>query len=253
MATIYCFTSTGNSLYTAKKLAAQIGGEVRPIQNEPVRCDDDTIGFVFPVYYWGLPRMVARFVSEMQITNESAYLFAVATSGGEPFGALGQLKTLLRKKGRPLRFGARIRSVSNYLIEYEPKDSPELRKKVDERIEETAAAVQNRETCRVQGFLPVNRIAYRFFPGEDSDGGFTVSSACTGCGTCSKVCSAGNITMEAGRPEFRHKCEHCLGCLQNCPAQAIDWKDQTQGKARYRNAGISLRELAAFNSQGNGS
>jgi len=55
--------------------------------------------------------------------------------------------------------------------------------------------------------------------------------------------------MEAGKPQFQHQCEHCLACLHNCPARAIDWKDKTQGKARYRNANVSLDELIEFNSR----
>lgn len=252
MATIFCFTSTGNSLFTAKKLAEKIGGEVKPMRNGPVQCDDDLIGFVFPVFFWGLPRMVTRFVSDMRITDPNAYVFAVATSGGAPFGTLGQLKTLLRQKDVRLQFGMGIRSVSNYLIEYTPKDSSELQREIAEKIHAAADAVNNRHTNRIRGFTPVNRIAYRLYPDAGSDRHFSAASACTGCGTCQRICPARNITMEAGRPDFLHKCEHCLACLQNCPARAIDWKGKTQGKTRYRNSGISLGELIAFNDMGEG-
>jgi len=33
MAVVFCFTSTGNSLYTAKKIAEQIEGRVVPINS----------------------------------------------------------------------------------------------------------------------------------------------------------------------------------------------------------------------------
>lgn len=249
MATIYCFTSTGNSLYTANMIADKIGGKVVPMRGDSAICEDDVIGFVFPVYFWGMPRMVECFITEMQITNKDAYVFAVATCGGSVFGVLGRIKKLLQSKGVNLWYGARLISVSNYLPEYTPKDSDALRQKIDENILKIAGAINNRESNRIQAFTILNKIAYSTFPNESSDQYFTVASTCTGCMTCQKVCPAKNITMEASKPEFLHKCEHCLACLHNCPAHAIDWKDKTQGKERYRNARVSLDELIAFNSR----
>ena len=246
MATIYCFTSTGNSLYTAKKLAEAIDGEVLPMNGEKIKCEDDLIGFVVPVYFWGLPRRVESFVEEMEITNNNAYVFAIATSGGPVFGVLGRLKKLLKSKGIHLQYGMGICSVSNYLPEYEPKDSEKLRQSIEKSISAIVDAVNNKESNRVLPFLFLNSIIYKFFPNEQSDKYFTVTSACTSCETCQKVCPVKNISIVDGKPEFHHKCEHCLACLQNCPACAIDWKGKTQGKPRYRNAAISLDELISF-------
>ena len=251
MAAIFCFTSTGNSLYTARMLAERIGGTVTPMNHGAIRSEDDVIGFVFPVYFWGLPRMVERFVTEMEITNKDAYVFAVATCGGPVFGVLGRLKALLKPKGIHLRYGVRLISVTNYLPEYEAKDSDALRQKIDESISMIAGAVNKRECNRIQVFSILNKIIYKTFPNERSDQYFTVASTCTGCETCQKVCPAKNIIMTEGKPGFQHRCEHCLACLHSCSAHAIDWKQKTQGKDRYRNAAISLPDLISFNnSQG---
>lgn len=247
MATIFCFSSTGNSLFTAKSLAKKIYGKVKPMNRGPELCDADVIGFVFPVYFWGLPRIVERFVSQLQISKKDAYVFAVATCGGQVYSVPGKIARLLAPKGIPLRYGGTIHSVSNYIPEYTPKDSSELRQRIDKSIDEIAAAVNARQSNRIKGYTLVNKIAYRFYPKEDSDRYFAVAPVCTGCGTCQKVCPVKNIEMRGGKPAFLHKCEHCLACLQNCPAQAIDWKGKTQGKVRYRNASITLHELISFN------
>ena len=65
--------------------------------------------------------------------------------------------------------------------------------------------------------------------------------------TCQKVCPANNIEIKSGKLYFRHKCEHCLACVHNCPVQAINWKHKTDGKERYRNAGVRLNELILLN------
>lgn len=247
MATVFCFTSTGNSLYVAKQIVGKIGGKVLPMNRGKAQSENDIIGFVFPVYFWGLPRMVEQFISELRIANKDAYVFAVATSGGPGFGVLGRVKALLRPKGISLRYGARLTSVSNYLPEYEAKDSDALRQRVDENIVGIIAAISGRESNRIQAFTIVNKIVYKFFPDENSDRYFTVAPTCTGCGTCQKVCPANNITVKAGKPSFQHRCEHCLACVHNCTVCAIDWKQKTQGKDRYRNAGVTLDDLIAFN------
>jgi ferredoxin len=246
MATIFCFSSTGNSLYAAKKLAEKIGGQVRPMNNGAIESADDVIGFVFPVYFWGLPRMVERFVTGLQITNKAAYVFAVATSGGPVFGVLGRLKELLRTKGVNLSYGRRLVILSNYIPKYTIHDSAALRRKTDDKILEIAGAINKRSKNKVRAYTFLNRKGYNVYPSENSDRYFTISPACTGCATCQKACPAHNITMEGGKPVFRHKCEHCLACLHNCPASAIDWQQKTQGKERYRHAGVSLDELLSF-------
>ena len=249
MAKIYCFTSTGNSLSTARKLANEIGAEVLPMSQysqKRAACADEVIGFVFPVYFWGLPRMVDIFIKEMEITNKSAYVFAVATCGGAVFGVLGRLKELLEAKGIRLQYGTYLVSVSNYLPEYTAKDSESLRNKIDAGISIIADAVKNRESNRMLAFTFLNRLLYRAYPNKQSDQYFTVGGACTACGICQRVCPAKNITIMNGKPEFLHKCEHCLACLHNCPAHAIDWKKKTQGKERYRNVDVSVDEVIAF-------
>ena len=248
MVSVFCFTSTGNSLYTAKSLAEKIGGRVLPMQNSAAKSDDDVVGFVFPNYFWGLPRIVERFVKGIQITNKDAYVFAVETCGGPGFGVLGQLKKLLKAKDIHLQYGVRLISGSNYIPLYKENKSDGLREKIDGSILRIAEAINDRKSNKRPPYTFINKLIYKACPDENSDRFFSVESTCTGCAICQKVCPVNNIIMKTGKPEFQHRCEHCLACLHHCPDQAINWKDKTQGKKRYRNNEISLDELIAFNS-----
>ncbi len=49
MAVLYCFTSTGNSLYAARKIADAISAEVLPVTYEATTTGEDVVGFVFPI------------------------------------------------------------------------------------------------------------------------------------------------------------------------------------------------------------
>ena len=270
MTTIFCFTSTGNSLYAAKIIAEKTGGEVVPMRGDsadvtrhdehdehsgelvpmpgnPPVCGDEAIGFVFPVYFWGLPRMMERFVKDLRIEDKEAYIFSVATYGGATQGVHGILDRLLKPKGVALHYGKNLKSVENYLPEFKVNDSEAMRKKNDENARQIAEAVSRGERNRIYAPTFINKLSQNSYPDENSDRFFTVSPECTGCAVCQKVCPADNITMDSGRPLFNHTCENCLACLHSCPKCAIDWKNKTKGKARYRNPGISLDELISFN------
>ena len=247
MATVFCFSSTGNSLYAAKGIAEKIGGEVVSMRRDSAVCADDVIGFVYPVYFWGLPRLAERFIAGLKIENREAYVFSVATHGGMAHGLHGLLERLLNPKGVSLHYGKNLKSVENYTPTYKVNDSETLRRKVDEGILQIADAVKGRERNKIYAPTFVNRLIYSFYPDENSDRFFSVAPSCTGCAICQKVCPADNIAMDSGKPGFSHKCENCLACLHNCPECAIDWKGKTEGKTRYRNTGISLDELISFN------
>ncbi|MFW5857897.1 MAG: DUF362 domain-containing protein, partial [Planctomycetota bacterium] len=45
---------------------------------------------------------------------------------------------------------------------------------------------------------------------------------CTGCAACARLCPAGAITMEAGRPVIdTHRCIRCYCCHELCPEHAL--------------------------------
>jgi ferredoxin/flavodoxin len=54
-----------------------------------------------------------------------------------------------------------------------------------------------------------------------ADTSFEVSEACTGCGTCARICPVGNIDMVDGGPVWQHRCETCYACFQWCPRDAV--------------------------------
>lgn len=76
--TIYYFTGTGNSLKVAKDLSSALD-EVKLVQISKNNIEDidsdlsEKIGFVYPVYFLGLPTMFKSFLEKLQI-NKNAYI-----------------------------------------------------------------------------------------------------------------------------------------------------------------------------------
>lgn len=252
---IYFFTGTGNSLKVAKDLAASMGNcELIAICKDAdldIPTGYDRIGFVFPVYFFGLPQLVVDFVHKANLTKESAgYFFAVATPGGFSGKPLTQMERLLSKKGIPLAYGNKIRMNANFIVRY---GSIGLYHKTaimgyGRRISKIKEDVKNRKTVEIEQYS--KRVEDIYLDSirdvHNTDAGYHSDGSCTACGICAGVCPAGNITLEKGRPEFHHLCESCMACIQYCPQKAINYEDKTQKRKRYTHPEIRPAELMKY-------
>lgn len=250
MAVIYCFSATGNSLYVAKQIGAEIGANIESMRAHKVKCEADVIGFVFPVYYWGLPCKVDEFIRELTIESKNPYIFAVSTYGGNVIGVFGAVEQILTQKGHHLNYAKGIKAVENYIPGFKVNNTPEVEQRLQEKLAIVCKEIKNRETCKFGKYTLMNKCSQHFFPAKKDkacDQYFGVADKCNGCGICSKVCPVGNISLVDHKPQFEHHCEHCMACVHACPQVAIEWKKGTVGKERFRNQHISLKELMAFN------
>lgn len=255
---IYYFTGTGNSLAAAKKIAAALGDcELVPIAslaktNGDIVPQAERVGIICPVYFSGLPLMVASCAARLDFAA-GTYVFAVIThGGGGASAALRQLDALLRKRqGRGLDAGFGVVMPGNYILMYESpkgKEQEEILAKADKEIAVITGPVS---TCERRG-LPSSLIThllytliYPWFASHvhSDDKKFTVNDRCTSCGTCAAVCPADNIEMIDGKPVWKHHCELCCGCIHNCPAEAIQAGSKTEKWLRYRNPSVTVAEL----------
>ena len=248
MACVYCYSGTGNSLFAAKQIAGGINADVLSMTNARTTCNENVIGFVFPTYFWKLPKTVERFVRELTITEKNPYIFAVTTYGGVIHGVIGVLEKILRKKDVKIAYGCDLKSVENYTPGYKINDTPEMRNEYNERLKEIAKDVIQRAHKKFSHPTILNTLIGLFFPANngDCDKLFTVSDACVGCGRCRDVCPAANISIENGKPVFMHHCEHCISCVHICSAGALDWKDGAVKNGRYRHPNVSVEDLIAI-------
>ena len=116
--TIYFFTGTGNSLWTAKNIARHLGGtELIPMvsrKESNITTTAERVGIIFPVHMWGLPLYVIDFASRLN-ADPAKYYFAVAVNAGQVAATLIQLQKLLYKNNINLSAGFSLCLPSNYI------------------------------------------------------------------------------------------------------------------------------------------
>jgi ferredoxin/flavodoxin len=247
---IYYFSGTGNSLWSARKIAQIMGGELFNIgaeaHKESITVEADAVVIVFPSYAYGLPLMVRRFVKAAVF--KTPYLAALVTYGSSPGGTLGAFRRLLKKKGIGALFFGRIPAVENYLAMFGPPKARTLERRVlaqEQATEEAARCIIERRENRVNTFCPFSALVSWLF----SLGvklfyrHYRLSADCNGCGVCAKICPASAIVMRDSRPLFTSQCEHCQGCVDICPLRAIRFGRVKWGSPGYCHPHIAINEL----------
>lgn len=252
--TVYVFTGTGNSLYAAKKTAAGLGAELRYIASDfkhgEFTARAEKIIFIFPVYYWGPPRLVKEFVERLDL-SAAKYIAIMANAANDFGGTCGLFNGFLEKKGRKLNFRCGVKMLSNFIPFRSAKSADNgavkrklalADKKIEKNIEDLRANKENLPN-KIPFFAKI-MFNWRHDKTYPQDKKFYVTDACVSCGQCAKVCPAGDIAMERGRPVWRRKCLQCMACINYCPAKAIGMKTPFASQERYRHPGVSAEDLA---------
>lgn len=249
--TIYYFTGTGNSLKIAKDLSENIANcRLVRICKRNMNTNEVTskrVGFVFPVYYRGLPKIVAKFIKNLEV-NSGKYFFAVANFGSYAALTFEQIDAILRRKGKSLSANFSVEMPGNMWFMYYPhpkedfinrmnnqsKITIDIARMINNNYENNIPVIKNRDK---------EEKMYRDFNPNNIDENFWVSEKCIGCGICSKVCPAENIEIIETKPSWKHRCEQCLACIHLCPQTAIEFKKDSINKERYKNIFIEMKEL----------
>ena len=258
---IFYFSGTGNSRYVAHSLERELGEKtffMFPPSGDkgkndgaalPLCPDGDSLGFIFPVYSWGVPPNVVDFITRLpdgfwtDVMVKHIPVWVVMTCGDEVAMAPEMITSVLKKRGVATESIWSVIMPNNYvLLPGFDVDSKELEnKKLSEcgsRIREVAEGIRSgRKTIDVvRGSLPglKTSLVYPLFRRWGiSPAKWRSTEGCVGCGICARSCPEGNIRIVDGRPVWGKNCCSCLACYHSCPRHAVEYGNATKRKGQY--------------------
>ncbi|MCP4049578.1 MAG: hypothetical protein GY730_02585 [bacterium] len=203
---------------------------------------------VFPVYFFGLPEIVSNFLDKLKT---SRYFFVVINYGMIPGPVLKQVEGILKENKVHLSAGFKIRMPDNYIPlvkAFSEKKQQKIFEREKSRIKEISAIIREEKHYMEKESFLFNwslKFLYNVFLKKLSfnDRNFWVDKRCDYCGLCQKICSVNNITINDSSILWNGSCQQCLACLQWCPKEAVQYKNSTIGRVRYRNPEVKATDL----------
>lgn len=240
---ILYFTGTGNSRWVAERLA-DATRDVAIALTDYIRrgtvpqglADADAVGVVFPIHSWYAPRLLADYLSRLQLPHGS-YRYAVCTCGDDVGKGMERLA-----KRFPLDAAWSVAMPNTYVPMFNLDEDALCRTKIMQARRAVAliaeAVIARKRVWQVHeggaAWLKtyvLNPLFVRFIIEAK---GFSVDEGCISCGVCGNACPVENIRLVDGRPVWGEACVHCMACLHACPQEVIQYKRATQKKGRYR-------------------
>lgn len=247
---IFYFSGCGNSRHVAETLAKGLNDTLvfipdatRENQYEHTLAEDESLGFVFPIYAWGPPRLVLDFVKQLQLTVEPRYIFFACSCGDECGYTEKIFRKAIQEKGWTLSACFSTKMPETYIgmpgFKLDTKEN--ARKKIaetDTTLERNLPRLAAKETFSEMtigkmAWLKSRVINPNFSRFAADDSKYRSTDTCIHCSQCVKACPLHNITLEDGRPVWHGHCTICMACYHHCPVNAIQYGKATEGKGQY--------------------
>lgn len=251
---IFYYSGTGNSLYDAISIGKSLKNvkliSMRHVENNKMKLSScKTIGFVFPVHHWGMPETVRNYIKKLKL-GKASYVYAVVTYNRWEINCIAELAKLLQEKGCQLHYASLHKNVNSNITSIFPNTyNISQNVKAENELEQIIGDIIQQKQNKIPAQKIAKELQRRLIYGCMSrlripDHSFVINSRCDSCGICQEICGLRNISLKEAKLVFLHKCDQCLGCIQYCPQQAIDYRRITEDRKRYHHPFVSSARIA---------
>jgi len=246
------FSGTGNSfkiIDTCKEIFMQNGSQASLSSiSDKLKLGEsaELIGFCFPVYAFGIPRICRKYLSNLSKIKKPLKAFVLITAGDsqEAGFSVNESTTLLKKKGFDVIYTKVIQMPANWTVAMNPPSKEDARSMINDGIVEAKRVVQdilNGEihhhifnyppTYSKLGFYK-DYYLFKWLGLSNFWREFRVDETCDACGLCEKLCPTDSIQIENAIPKWSKTCEQCMRCVNYCPKHAIFQKSEGSIKGK---------------------
>lgn len=245
---IFCFSACGNTATVAGTLSGILCEKVVRINSFTENSFDirghKRVIWAFPVYSWGIPIQVRKFIRDIKLTGASDIPhFMLATCGDDAGLTADMWRKEITKRGWTPKSAHTVIMPNTYVflpgfdIDSHEVTAEKLAR-MPERVKEIAHAVKccsaiDSVTKGKFAWLKTHIIYPLFMQFLTSPKLFDACDSCTSCGKCSRVCPMGNVSLVNGKPIWSDNCTMCLACYHHCPHKSISYGNRSKGKGQY--------------------
>ena len=240
---IFVFSGTGNSYHAAKMIATAFKSDMVEMaaavkyKRKFYNAEGNDVGFVFPVYYHGLPSVVEEFLEMVEIVKPG-HVYAVSTCAGESGKACEQLQEILGKRLKVDAFYDVL--MPENAVYYEDVPDKDEAKRINDAADVTISGIieslgkkEKGDFRTMAGCDSFDEAREQYFDFRNTEQ-FTIDEKCIECRICEHVCPEEIIKVYHRKPVWDElQCSMCMSCINMCPKQALQFGDTTKDRGRY--------------------
>ena len=234
------FTGTGNSLKILNTIKQSFCEANHSVKISTIRLgeeipDCDLIGFCFPVYAFGIPRITKKYLKLIRPFNSNQKTFVIITAGGldESGFAIRECINILTSKNCNVIYSHVVQMPINWVTAMNPPDREEALDIINKGVSQIKLVAQDilNGVIKHHTFNIPKRYGrfglykeywlFKYLGVKNLWRLFRVYESCNGCQLCSKGCPTNSIDMINKKPVWKPSCEQCMRCVNLCPNESI--------------------------------
>ncbi len=240
------FSGTGNSykiLNTCKEIFIQNNdnASLSSITDKSnINEEADLIGFCFPVYAFGIPRICRKYLEHLPEFVSPINTFIIITAGDQEESgfSIQESTNILSNKGLEVIYSDVIQMPSNWTVSMNPPSKEEAQLIIDNGVNKARGIIKT----ILEGVTSHHNFNYppryskigfykdyylfKWLGVSNLWRNFRTDETCDACMLCSKICPTDSIQIVDNKPKWQKTCEQCMRCVNYCPKQAIFQKGE---------------------------
>ncbi len=237
------FTGTGNSLKVLNTCKDVFFENMHSVNLTSIGNDEkidsaDLVGFCFPVYAFGLPRICRTYLNNLKRFENKQKVFVLITAGDsdESGFSINEAIRILVKKNCSIVYTGVVQMPINWTTSPQPPFPPDKEEAniiIEKGVGQTKRMAQEiiAGTSNFHQFNYPKRysklkfysdyLLFKYIGIYNLWRNFKVYESCTGCGNCAIICPTGSIKIVDKKPIWSSTCEQCMRCVNYCSNEAI--------------------------------